>query len=213
MKIENIKVVIWDFDNTLYAKNEALAADFKSALGKVLSSHLKLDTKEIWKQFHALHPLIYPSDTKTLAVMCDIPVVQAAIELEQNFDRLKYLKYDQKLVDLFTALSGFTHFMFTNGIISKVRECVSKLGVPSAFFQEYISSEITGVNKPDPDGFKYILNRTNLPPESHLMVGDRDKVDLLPAKTLGMKTCLVWGNSQIADLSVPTIYDLREVLI
>jgi FMN phosphatase YigB (HAD superfamily) len=59
------------------------------------------------------------------------------------------------------------------------------------------------------------MEKTGLPPVAHLMIGDRERVDLVPAKKLGMKTCLVWAAepSMVADITLPTVYDLSQVLV
>ena len=207
-KLNGIKVIIWDFDNTLYHKIPDLQRDFENALIAVLTHHRSEPPEELKRELERLHPAKFASDTMTVAYMCHIPVAQAAGELETYFNRLKYLKYDRKLVDLFKQISKFSHFILTNGIISKTREGIERLGLNPDQFQEIISSEITGVNKPEADGFRFIMNLTKLPPAAHLMVGDRDAVDIAPAKALGLKTCLVWDESRMADASLPTVYDV-----
>ncbi|MFC1711308.1 HAD family hydrolase [Patescibacteria group bacterium] len=65
--------------------------------------------------------------------------------------------------------------------------------------------------KPDPYAFKLILNYTKLKPENHLFIGDSDKKEMIPAKKLGMKTCLVWGKSKVADISLKTVYEVESL--
>jgi FMN phosphatase YigB (HAD superfamily) len=47
------------------------------------------------------------------------------------------------------------------------------------------------------------------------MIGDREKVDILPAKALGIRTCMVWAikPSMVADITIPTVYELSQVLV
>jgi HAD superfamily hydrolase (TIGR01549 family) len=212
-KLTGIKVIIWDFDQTLYSEIPPLKVEFNKALMQVLSHHMPQDETILRQKFESLHPAVYPSDTKTLSVMCNIPLTDAARELELYFDRIKYLKYDPKLVTLFNKLKGYQHYILTNGIIEKVSLSLKKLGLSPQIFTEIISSETVGVNKPDLAGFNYILNHTGYAPSAHLMVGDRDSVDLRPAQLLGIKTCFVWGESEIADVSVPTVYDVENVVL
>ena len=58
------------------------------------------------------------------------------------------------------------------------------------------------------------MDTTGLPPEAHVMIGDRELVDLKPAKTLGIKTCLVWSDvpSDVADVTLSTVYDVPSML-
>jgi HAD superfamily hydrolase (TIGR01549 family) len=211
--LPDIQVIIWDFDLTLYHKIPELNDDFQKALIKVICTHTDLNEKEARIEFDKIHPSMFASDTKSIAYLSNIPVSQAATELEWYFDRTKYLKYDTKLVDMFKKLSNFRHFILTNGIAAKVREGLNVLGLDFVNFEAIVTSEITGVNKPDPKGLIYIMNITKLPARVHLMVGDRDNVDLVGAQKLGMKTCLVWNESEIADVSIPTIYDFEKIVV
>jgi FMN phosphatase YigB (HAD superfamily) len=45
------------------------------------------------------------------------------------------------------------------------------------------------------------------------MIGDREAVDLVPAKAVGMHTCLVWSEikSTIADITLPDVYRVADI--
>ena len=55
------------------------------------------------------------------------------------------------------------------------------------------------------------IKKSHLPPEEILYVGDRVKVDVLPAKELGIKTCLVWDKSDEADYSFEKFEDILSL--
>jgi len=71
-----------------------------------------------------------------------------------------------------------------------------------------------GTVKPDPIVFEKILEYTGLPASQHLMIGDRVEVDLVPAKKLGMKTCLAWSksNDPSVDVSISEVYDIVNLV-
>jgi putative hydrolase of the HAD superfamily len=102
-----------------------------------------------------------------------------------------------------------------NGSKDQIAIGLSALGLNRNIFKEIVTSELVGVNKPKDGGFKYIMEKSGMDAALHLMVGDRELVDLAPAKALGMKTCLVWSlkPSMVADITLPTVYDLSQVLI
>ena len=58
------------------------------------------------------------------------------------------------------------------------------------------------------------MKKTGLPAAAHIMIGDREAVDLAPAKMLGMKTCLVWSDSAslVADVTLKTVYEVATIL-
>ncbi len=63
--------------------------------------------------------------------------------------------------------------------------------------------------KPDPEGFEKIVQLCGVPAEQIIFVGDSEQKDIIPAKSVGMKTILVRGSSLLADASLP---DFRELL-
>ena len=96
-----------------------------------------------------------------------------------------------------------------------MKKIIKITGLNANIFTGIVTSEKVGVNKPELKGFQYILNKTQLSADEHLMIGDREEVDLVPAKKLGMKTCLVWSNkkSEIADITVKDVYAIKNFLL
>jgi putative hydrolase of the HAD superfamily len=163
-------------------------------------------------EFNRIYKIKTPSSTEAAALLSGLSVYEAAIECEQYKDRRAFLSYDKKLVSMFEALSRYRHFLFTNGIRGKIIESLAVLGVSPSTFQEIVTPELVKVNKPQPEGFLHILKKTGLPPTSHLMIGDREAVDIEPARALGMKTCLVFSDkkSKVADITLHTVYKFAD---
>ncbi len=211
----NVRILIWDFDGTLYKHNKDLLHAVREAEYKTIIHHTHWNREEAIAEFEKIYKKVTPSATEVVASLCKIQTKEAAIETEQYFDRTTYLTRDVKLVRLFKKLSPFRHFILANGIARGIVQALAVLGIPRETFEEIVTSEIVNVNKPHEEGFRYILNRTALPPEQHMMIGDREAVDLAPAKKLGMKTCLVWSKKQstIADVTLATVYNVNNVLL
>lgn len=209
----DVKVLIWDFDGTLYQPNEKLWHDIHDAEIRVICEKTGWPQEKAKEEFFKLHRTVIPSATETVAHICNISTPVAAKTFEQYYDRTKYVTRDERLMTLFQKLSGYTHYILANGYSPKLIETLKVLGVPKETFQEIVTSEIVGVNKPHEAGYLYIMKKTELPPEAHMMIGDREIVDLQTAKKLGMNTCLVWNppTTNIPDVSLPTIYDLTAL--
>lgn len=212
--LSGIKVFIWDFDGTLYKPNPALFDAVREAEYRVIIEHTGWSRDQATEAFAKLHKIVYPSATETVARIVGISTADAAIEMENYFDRRDFITRDERLIELFKKLKGHRHIILANGVIRRHKETLKVLGVPANTFELYVTSEVVGKTKPHPDGFQYVLNYTRLLPREHLMIGDRELVDLVPAKKLGMKTCLVWSEkkSTIADVTIPTVYDITGVL-
>ncbi len=211
---DEVKVLIWDFDGTLYRPNPALWREIREGEYRTIMNHTGWSREKTLEEFEKLHKKVYPSVTETVAKLSNVSIKQAAVEMEQYFDRAKYLARDEKLIALFAKLKGYRHFTLANGIIANHKKALDVLGIPAETFEEMVTAETVGVVKPHPEGFLHILNKTGLPAEQHLMIGDREAVDLAPAKTLGMRTCLVWAEtkSNVADVTLRTAYEVVTII-
>lgn len=213
-KFSEIKVLIWDFDGTFYKPNPALFAATREAEYRVIMAHTGWSRKLTLEAFEKFYKKVYPSATETVGRIVGISTADAAVEMENYFDRRDFLSRDERLIELFKKLKGYRHIILANGVIARHKETLKVLGVPAETFELFVTSEIVGKTKPHPEGFLYILNYTKLPPAAHLMIGDRDLVDLAPARALGIKTCLVWSNTpgEHADITLPSVYNLTVIL-
>lgn len=208
-----VEVLVWDFDGTLYKPNPDLWRLVRKAEYRVIVSHTGWKREKVVEEFEKVYKKTIPSATDAVAHLSGVTTFQAALEMERYYDRRSFLTHDGQLVALFAKLKKYRHFMLANGVCQNIEACLDVLGVPKKTFEGIVTSELVGVNKPDEAGFCYILKKTNLPPSHHLMIGDREAVDLAPAKALGMKTCMVWSKSSLADITVPTVYDVLAILL
>lgn len=213
---KHVRVLVWDFDGTLYKPIPELWKEIREAEYQTIMDHTGWSHEKTAEEFTRLHTII-PSATATVASLSGITTFQAALYGEGFIDRKKYLHRDPKLVQLFKRFYRLTHYLLVNGVRQSTRDALGVLGISPEIFTEIVTSEIVGENKPGEKGFRYILGKTGLPPGDHLMIGDRETVDLVPAKKLGMKTCLVWADQNkkfsSADIILPTVYDVKNLVL
>tara|TARA_Y100000310_G_scaffold300895_1_gene336914 strand:- start:21 stop:629 length:609 start_codon:yes stop_codon:yes gene_type:complete len=86
------------------------------------------------------------------------------------------------------------------------------VGIDPALFTHFISSEDIANPKPALDGFQKLVELSNLPAKDILFVGDGVAKEMLPAKEVGLTTCLMWDTSEHADYSFNKFEDLLTVL-
>ncbi len=213
--LRNVKVLIWDFDGTLYKMTPLIATAVKEADYKVVMNHTGWSKEKTIEEFNKVYMVKTPSSTKTASILSNISLLDAAIECETYKDRKPHLGPDPRLSEMFLKLSFYKHYILANGVKDRVLSALTILGVSSVQFEEIVTAQIVGVNKPDTKGFEYIMEKSGLPAVAHLMIGDREAVDLAPAKMLGMKTCLVWadGASTVADVTLKTVYEVATILV
>ncbi len=213
-KLHGIKVLIWDFDGTLYRQQPALWDAIRASEIRVIMNHTGWTEEKAKEAFYNIYKVTTPSGTKTVSQLANITNQESSTESAVYVDYAGYLFPDPKLAALFSSLSSYTHYLLVNGTQASVAKGLSLLGVRASVFAEIVTSELMGDSKPSPKGYEYIMKHTGLPASSHLMIGDREPVDLATAKTLGMHTCLVWSDTPgaIAEITVPTVYDVANVL-
>lgn len=77
------------------------------------------------------------------------------------------------------------------------------------YFQDMVTSDDDYPRKPDPAGLLTLLKRYDLPPESTLIIGDRE-IDIQAGKNAGVATCFYspkpGGNS--ADCQFQDYFEL-----
>lgn len=211
---KDVKVLIWDFDGTFYKPNPDLFHAVRESEYRTIMEYTHWNREKAIEEFEKYYKKIMPSATQTVAKLCGISTSEAALYMEKYYDRRPFLLRDEKLIDLFEKVKKYTHYILANGVRQRLEETLEILGIPKTTFTEIVTSELSGENKPSEKGFMYILQKTGLAPSAHLMIGDRELVDLAPAKALGMHTCLVWSEtkSDIADVTLPTVYDVMQLL-
>jgi HAD superfamily hydrolase (TIGR01549 family) len=214
MTFPDIQILIWDFDGTFYKPNQALFQAVRQGEYRTIMELRHMTYDAAVEEFAKYYKKITPSATQTVARICGVTTTDAALYMEKYYDRRQFLSRDEKLIDLFGTLKKHTHYILANGVRHRLEETLGVLGVPKHTFVEIVTSEQAGENKPSDKGFRYILKKTGLPAGSHLMIGDRESVDIIPAKAVGMHTCLVWSDtpSTFADVTLPTVYDIVTVL-
>jgi len=98
---------------------------------------------------------------------------------------------------------------------SNTREQVERklklIGLPSSIFEVIITTDKLGTVKPDPKPFTEALRIMALTPQQTLFVGDRVTTDIRGANNVSMKTCLVWSQSDEADVSLENVYQISKL--
>lgn len=218
--MKNFKVLVWDLDGTLYRSNEMalimrdkiIDIIYKNS-NKSKNSIIKLFTKKVHKGY---------SWSKTASILTGLSEWKILMLLEKKIDRTLFIKKNEKLLNLFKKLDNFRHFIITNSTHDNAIQSLKSLGFRHkkkkiinnefANFEKIFSIDKTQKHKPNSNMFKLIMKFSGVRPEEHLMIGDMVNIDILPAKKLNFKTCLVWGYSPKADYCFNSVYDVENIL-
>ncbi len=208
--MSEVKVLVWDLDGTLYQSQQGMLEVMHGAMVTILGEHKKLPfnkAKELLNETIKIHK----GATKSLQALGCGSRISIIKRFEELFDKTAFLKHDAKLQKLFQGLSSYRHAILSDTTHATIEKELDALGLSSSLFEYIIGVDDAKITKPDLQFFYKLIRQINVPPKNMLMIGDRVEVDLVPAKQLGMKTCLVWGNSSQADISLPTVYDVVQL--
>lgn len=209
--ISSIKTIGWDLDGTLYRSNPKLSKLMRAKQHEVVARKFGWESERAKREFKRRYKKL-GSHTKTLnSFGIDGPAFYTKIWDE--VDLVRFIKKDLKIVELFKKLAGKRHFLLSNSNREdQMKRKLRLVGLNPGVFEFIVSTIDVGEVKPDPKPFLVALEKLSLPPGKVLYIGDRESTDILGAKGVGMRTCLVWGESKEADVSLPRVYDVGDLL-
>lgn len=208
--LKDIKVLVWDVDGTLYQEIPEVKKEIHK---KVIQAIVKAKSIAI-KQAKELHYQLYKQYKSNTSVLLQLGVDKDYVLSGDWYSRvqLKYLEKDNELIKIFQELKSFKHIISTNSEKIVALKKLEILGINPTLFEKIFTNKDFGVKvKPNPYAFKLVLELTKLKPQQHLFIGDSEEKEMIPAQKVGMHTCLVWGKSKAADISLPTVYDISKL--
>ena len=210
--ISQIKAIGWDLDGTLYPPNSIPSKTIQNMQYQAVMKANNWDKDQAEKEFKKVY-LKLGSHTKTLTKL-NVDGNSFFTNLWDQLPLEKYIKYDQKIIDIFSQINIKRHFLITNSNTRKqVEKKLKLIGLPFSIFEAIITTDKLGAVKPDPKPFMEALRLINLPPGQVIFIGDRVTTDIRGANNVGMKTCLVWSNSNEADICLENPYQLPKILV
>lgn len=213
--MEKIKAIGFDLDGTLYPSNQKLNEEIERLKIEVVARHNSWRFGEAREKFDEVHNKL-GSSTKTL-IYLGVDGVEFFTRVWDEIELEKFIKRDERLVEMFERLkqARFRRRMFllsNSNRRDQIKKKLALVGLDEGVFELVVSTVELGSVKPDPAPFLFCLEKLGLGAEEVLYVGDKVSTDIEGAMGVGMKTCLVWGESTKADISLPTVYDVGELL-
>lgn len=234
MKIKKIKVIVWDIDGTLYQDIPQLRKAIQADLLRRVEKKMGLGREAAVELLASNYQKFFSTSRVLLKLGFTWSEIEARLEYCLYLKK-QFLKKDPKLASVFSQLKPFRHLIASNNSQQTGIGLLKTLGLNPGIFEKIFGLTPTAI-KPQLSFFRRILAYTDLPAEQHLFVGDREKTEIMPAKKLGMRTCLVWhvkspvattclprdpdkhrdftgwGRATRADVSLAKIYDIVEIL-
>lgn len=210
--ISTIKFICFDVDGTLCRSIPQVWETIKGEFIKSISNKLNISFGEADKYVLERHKIL-GSTTKVLE--------EAGIDGKEFFnnaysklDFSKIIKKDPRIIKLIERLKKkYTVGVLSNGGKESVAKKLQAVGLAKEMFYPFLTTYEMQALKPDPAPFLKALEMAGVSPEESVYIGDSVENDIMGARGVGMKTILVWNKSSEADLSIPTIYDLKKIFL
>lgn len=217
LKIQNrsLKIIVWDLDGTLY-KGEGVGKAIKKYFLNYLVQTLRIPRQEALQQ---LDTITHNTGrwSLTMSRLCKKPEACFIRQIEKNVHKHKYIKPDAPLVQMIKSLKQYRHVIVTNSTTYNARRVLLALGFSMHNrriepFERIFAFDRNGYLKPDFRAYQQVLIYTGEAPYRHLAVGDTISTDILPAKTLDMKTALLGSHHAGANFSFSSVKPLCKAL-
>ena len=191
-----IKYILFDIDDTLFPSSEFATLARKNALRAMveLGIGVKLDKLEqtlskIIKQKGSNYTKHFDDLCSVYKVKRPAKYVAAAVAAYHN-SKTSILPFPEVPLTLLKLRErGYKLYAATNGNTTKQWDKLIRLGI-ALYFEDVFVSEEMGEEK-GTSFFKKILKKLAARPEECLMIGDRENSDILPAKSVGIRTIRV----------------------
>ncbi|OHX18088.1 HAD family hydrolase [Chromobacterium sphagni] len=211
MKLQGIRAVLLDLDDTLFDDAHATAQAFAAfiapharrfALGPAeLQARWRACIDRHWRRFEQGELSIEQQRHERLRDFLDQPQMSEAEAARVFQPYMDAYRRHRRLLPgaaaFLDATRHLTRILVSNGGAEQQRAKLEFLGIDH-HFRHQVTPETAGVAKPDERIFQHALALAGHPPQACLMVGDDAERDIEPAQRLGMATCQVGAGRHAA---------------
>jgi HAD superfamily hydrolase (TIGR01549 family) len=206
----NIKHIWFDFAGTLYRETPDFTKahdDFRFQVYADLegikdSERAKTEYLELYKQ-HGSNSAVFralgkPSDYWMNAL--------------DDFDFTALLQPDPAVPETLIKLKDTVPLsLFTNFVPRRITMLLEYLRISADCFSHVLSGDDIPERKPALVGFYKMVELTGVPTNQIMYIGDRVDVDIKPAKQVGMRAGLIYGEAAEADCCFAEFKDILEL--
>ena len=188
-----IKHIWFDFSDTIglinrEIYNEILYESYGKAVGKTVDDELKKEYAEEFKK--------YKSNSAVFTSL-GLPAGHLADCISVVNPKKLYSLTDPEIPDVMKKLRTILPIsIFSN---NKLDVILPSLGVSLEWFTHILGPDDVSKPKPALDGFYKMIELSGVQPSEILYIGDDVHKDLVPAKTVGIVTGLLWKEDSEAD--------------
>ncbi|KAJ2043778.1 hypothetical protein GGI13_000540 [Coemansia sp. RSA 455] len=223
--LSNLRLVTFDLFDTLYTPCEYIGVTYARPLQRqgfkdIRPEVVGAEFARAFKEIHSKSPCYGRAEGMTSTQWWEQVITLTWSHCKINIKEHPNLVAERdQLISRFATSQGYTMFADVPRVLSYLQRKEIKLGVISnmdetaesilrslgirRYFDFVLTSINVGIEKPDPKIFELALSAVNVRPYDALHVGDSERLDYLPARSVGMEARLV-------DRSRPALGDIES---
>ena len=220
-KLNNIKVIGFDLDNTLYHSTSEMQSRIRGLIYQKISSQLNISVEQAQNLFEGL----YNSSNNHYSNSGSRTIEEIARRYDKDIDGSKLVQQSLEQADIVDLIpqnpelqemlirlnKRFDLDLLTGSAYYLATAKLKRIGINEELF-EYILTGGKQGGKTDGSLYEYWLGIRKLKPNQALYVGDNIRQDIETPKNLGIKTCLVGKEDQKANFTINDILDLEKII-
>lgn len=201
-----IKHIWFDFAGTLAILDKQMHDELRyrvyaEVVKKPLNQDLIEEYNEKYKKYHS---------NSAVFRNLGLPVSFWSGHVDSINPSIFYSLADKNIPEILLKLKKFVPISLLTNVNTK--RVFPVIGLKTEWFSHIIQAGMLKEPKPNPEGFRKIIELTKEFPENILYVGDSVGKDIKPAKAVGMQTCLLWSKSPEADYSATKFEELLNIV-
>lgn len=215
-----IQAVFFDMDDTIYDTSGFAAIARRAAVKAMVHNGLQCSEEEGYEQLMDIIKEKGSNYGRHFNILVEqingkedpLIIVNGIITYHNTKFAMLKLEPESFSILLYLKSQGYKVGLITNGKQLKQWEKLVRLGV-YPFFDDVVTSESVGVEKPDPEIFNIAMERLNVTAGTSLMIGNNFDVDIVGACNAGMQAMII--NSKITEEQQKVIdensYSVKEL--
>ena len=215
-----IQAVFFDMDDTIYDTSGFAAIARRAAVKAMVHNGLQCSEEEGYEQLMDIIKEKGSNYGRHFNILVEqingkedpLIIVNGIITYHNTKFAMLKLEPESFSILLYLKSQGYKVGLITNGKQLKQWEKLVRLGV-YPFFDDVVTSESVGVEKPDPEIFNIAIERLNVTAGTSLMIGNNFDVDIVGACNAGMQAMII--NSKITEEQQKVIdensYSVKEL--
>ena len=199
-----IQAVFFDMDDTLYDTSGFASIARRAAVKSMVHNGLQCSEEEGYEHLMEIVREKGSNYSKHFNILTNdingsedpLIIVNGIITYHNTKFAMLKIQPDSFAILLYLKSKGYKVGLITNGKEFKQWEKLIRLGL-YPFFDEIVTSESVGVEKPDAKIYQIAMDRLNVTKGTSIMVGNNFDVDIMGAYNAGMQSMII--NSKLTD--------------